>query len=137
MGDFLLVGIHDDATVNARLGHNFPILNLHERTLSVLSCRYVDEVIIGAPPVITNDMIVSMNISHVCRKADPEDPEPTGYDVPKEMGIYHELRSDVEVTVKTILDRIVANRESFSKKHARKVLQEQSYFEQKEYVEEL
>jgi len=53
------------------------------------------------------------------------------------MGIYHELRSDVEVTVKTILDRIVANRESFSKKHARKVLQEQSYFEQKEYVEEL
>jgi len=76
MGDFLLVGIHDDATVNARLGHNFPILNLHERTLSVLSCRYVDEVIIGAPPVITNDMIVSMNISHVCRKADPEDPEP-------------------------------------------------------------
>jgi ethanolamine-phosphate cytidylyltransferase len=26
-----------------------PILNVHERALSVLACRYVDEVIIGAP----------------------------------------------------------------------------------------
>jgi len=37
----------------------------------------------------------------------------------------------------TDLQVFAQNRESFSKKHARKVLQEQSYFEQKEYVEEL
>lgn len=39
LGDFLLVGIHDDYTVNKHKGRNFPIMNLHERTLSVLSCR--------------------------------------------------------------------------------------------------
>lgn len=39
MGDYLLVGIHDDQIVNAVKGSNFPIMNIHERVLSVLSCR--------------------------------------------------------------------------------------------------
>jgi ethanolamine-phosphate cytidylyltransferase len=57
MGDFLLVGLHDDATVNMIRGNGLPILNLYERTLSLLSCKYVDEVIIGAPFVISEDLI--------------------------------------------------------------------------------
>lgn len=32
-------------------------MHLHERSLSVLACRYVDEVIIGAPWEITKDMV--------------------------------------------------------------------------------
>ncbi len=32
-GTFLLVGIHDDETVNRLQGGGFPILNLNERTL--------------------------------------------------------------------------------------------------------
>lgn len=32
-------------------------MHLHERSLSVLACRYVDEVIIGAPWEVTNDMV--------------------------------------------------------------------------------
>ena len=46
-GDFLLVGIHSDEDVTERRGPHLPIMNLHERALSVLACRYVDEVIIG------------------------------------------------------------------------------------------
>jgi hypothetical protein len=34
---------------------------------SVLSCRHVDEVIIGAPLEVTEDMIKTMNISVVVR----------------------------------------------------------------------
>jgi hypothetical protein len=34
-----------------------PIMHLHERTLSVLACRYVDEVIIGAPREVSRDMV--------------------------------------------------------------------------------
>jgi cytidyltransferase-like protein len=49
LGSFLFVGIHDDpSTYNVR-GGNFPIMALHERVLNVLACRWVDEVIIGAP----------------------------------------------------------------------------------------
>jgi len=33
LGDFLLVGIHDDDTVNAEMGGGYPIMNLHERAL--------------------------------------------------------------------------------------------------------
>ncbi len=38
-GDFLLVGLHTDEEVQARRGPHLPIMNLHERSLSVLSCK--------------------------------------------------------------------------------------------------
>jgi ethanolamine-phosphate cytidylyltransferase len=38
----LIVGIHDDQTVNFHKGSNFPIMNLHERVLCVLSCKVSD-----------------------------------------------------------------------------------------------
>ncbi|KAG8650001.1 hypothetical protein MANES_08G166100v8 [Manihot esculenta] len=65
LGDFLLVGIHNDHTVSAKRGAHHPIMNLHERSLSVLACRYVDEVIIGAPSEVSKDMITTFNISLV------------------------------------------------------------------------
>ncbi|CAI9099140.1 OLC1v1035917C1 [Oldenlandia corymbosa var. corymbosa] len=55
-GDFLLVGIYSDQTVSELRGAQFPLMNLHERSLSVLACRYVDEVIMGAPWEVTNDL---------------------------------------------------------------------------------
>ncbi|XP_057980492.1 ethanolamine-phosphate cytidylyltransferase-like isoform X2 [Malania oleifera] len=56
LGDFLLVGIYADQTVSEQRGSHHPIMHLHERSLSVLACRYVDEVIIGAPWKVTMDM---------------------------------------------------------------------------------
>lgn len=47
-GDFLLVGLHSDEDVQGRRGPHLPLMDLHERSLSVLACKYVDEVIIGA-----------------------------------------------------------------------------------------
>jgi hypothetical protein len=32
---------------------HMPIMNVHERALSVLACRYVDEVVIGAPEQVS------------------------------------------------------------------------------------
>ena len=46
-GDFLLVGLHTDEDVAERRGPHLPIMDLHERCLSVLACKYVDEAIIG------------------------------------------------------------------------------------------
>lgn len=50
---FLIVGVHNDQIVNRYRGSNMPIMNLHERVLSVLGCKYVDDVLIDAPFVIT------------------------------------------------------------------------------------
>ena len=38
-GDFLIVGIYDDDTINQLKGFNFPIQNLHERVLNILALR--------------------------------------------------------------------------------------------------
>jgi hypothetical protein len=43
LGDFLLVGLHTDEDVSGRRGPHLPIMNLHERSLSVLACKHVDE----------------------------------------------------------------------------------------------
>ena len=39
MGTYVLVGVHDDTTINRVRGSNYPVMNLHERVLGVLSCR--------------------------------------------------------------------------------------------------
>lgn len=141
-GDFLLVGIHDDATVNARKGSNFPIMNVHERTLAVLSCRYVDEVIIGAPWCISEDMIKTMNISAVVHGSHHGDSKYVDnfvdpYDVPRQMDLLHKVESESELTVQVVLDRIVRNREAFVKRNIKKEAAEVEYLtKHKQYVEE-
>ena len=39
MGDYLIVGVFNDAVINAYRGVNYPIMNLNERVLSVMGCR--------------------------------------------------------------------------------------------------
>ena len=38
-GDYIIVGLHTDREVNRYRGSNYPIMNLHERVLSVLACK--------------------------------------------------------------------------------------------------
>ena len=51
--------------MNKRRGMNLPLMNLHERVLSVLGFRFVDDVLIDAPYEVTPEMISSLNISEV------------------------------------------------------------------------
>lgn len=50
-GDFLLVGLHSDEDVSERRGPHLPIMSLPERSLSVLACRFVDEIVMGMQTV--------------------------------------------------------------------------------------
>lgn len=61
-GDYLIVGLHTDPVVNRYKGSNFPIMSLHQRVLSVLACRYVDQVIIGAPYKVTNELLEQFKV---------------------------------------------------------------------------
>ena len=65
-GDYVIAGIHSDAVANKYGGSNFPIMNLNERVLSVLGCRYVDDVLIDAPFVVSKEMIKHLNIVKIC-----------------------------------------------------------------------
>lgn len=60
LGDYLLVGVHGDADVTARRGAHLPIMTVHERCLSVMACKHVDEVIIGTTP----STLMVIRVSH-------------------------------------------------------------------------
>lgn len=65
LGDFLLVGIHEDTTVGTHCGPAFPIMNLFERSMCVLGCRDVDEIVFDAPFVISEHMLSFLHIDVV------------------------------------------------------------------------
>ncbi|XP_012481154.1 ethanolamine-phosphate cytidylyltransferase [Gossypium raimondii] len=139
LGDFLLVGTHNDQTISAKRGTHRPIMNLHERSLSVLACRYVDEVIIGAPWEVSKDMITTFNISlvvhgTVAESSDFQKEKDNPYDVPISMGIFKVLESPLDITTTTIIKRIVANHKAYQKRNEKKVASEKRYYDNKTYV---
>lgn len=139
LGDFLLVGIHTDQTVSAKRGSHQPIMNLHERSLSVLACRYVDEVIIGAPWEVSKDTITTFNISlvvhgTVAESDDFQQEEDNPYAVPISMGIFKVIESPLDITTTTIIKRIVANHEAYQKRNEKKAASERKYYEEKTFV---
>lgn len=141
-GDFLIVGVHSDKAVNQRRGGGFPIMNLHERVLSVLSCRYADEVIIGAPWVITEDLIKSMNITVVVQgtvdeSTHFEDETALAYDVPRKKGILKQFVSPRNLSVNDIMNRILDNRDRFEKRFESKKKKNEEYYKEKTFVAEL
>ncbi|XP_028781322.1 ethanolamine-phosphate cytidylyltransferase-like [Neltuma alba] len=121
----------------ATRGAHRPIRNLHERSLSVLACRHVDEVIIGAPWEISKDMITTFNISLVvhgtiAENNDFQKENSNPYAVPISMGIFQILESPLDIT--TINGRIVANHEAYQKRNEKKGESENRYYEDKSYV---
>ncbi|XP_042050890.1 ethanolamine-phosphate cytidylyltransferase-like [Salvia splendens] len=139
LGDFLLVGVYPDQTVSELRGSRYPLMNLHERSLSVLACRYVDEVIIGAPWEVTKDVITTFNISLVVHGTVAEkNPFLNGkldqYAVPKSMGIFQTLESPKDITTTSIAERIIANHEIYLKRNAKKEASEKKYYEEKTFV---
>mmetsp|Transcript_13727 Transcript_13727/g.18858 ORF Transcript_13727/g.18858 Transcript_13727/m.18858 type:complete len:159 (+) Transcript_13727:905-1381(+) len=142
LGDFLLVGIHPDDVIEANRGRNHPIQSLHERSLSVLACRYVDEVVLGTPWVLTRDLLLTFNISIVVHGTTEEnnpyrDAKVDPYAVPKEMGIFKLIVSPHQMTTSTIIDRIMKNHEAYEARNAMKMVSEQKYYgDQKEFINE-
>lgn len=59
------MGLHPDNVVTMYKGIKYPIMNLQERLLSVLACRYVDDVVIGAPYKVTQELLEHFNVSIV------------------------------------------------------------------------
>ncbi|CAH1449520.1 unnamed protein product [Lactuca virosa] len=140
LGDFLLVGIYTDQIVSEQRGTHFPLMHLHERSLSVLACRYVDEVIIGAPWEITKDMITTFNVSlvvhgTVCEgKSSINGKLDDPYSVPKSIGIFKMLESPKNITTTSVAQRIKANHEIYEKRNAKKEASEKKFYEERKYI---
>ncbi|KAF4662105.1 Ethanolamine-phosphate cytidylyltransferase [Perkinsus chesapeaki] len=148
LGTYLLVGIFDDETVNSMKGSNYPVMNLLERVLNVSACKHVDEVIIGAPVEITEDLIKTMNISIVaqgsissrrprCPSSDEEGSVTQTNEVAKRLGILHEVESDYpHLTAAAIAERIANNRLTYIHRNTKRDALEKEYYSSKQHIAE-
>lgn len=139
LGTFLLVGIHDDFTVGQKKGPSFPMMNLTERVLNVCACKWVDEVIIGAPSFVTQDLIKTWDIHVVARGSEHMRNEVTTsqvgdyYAVPRKQGIYHEVPSKwKDLCHETIVRRIMRSREVYVRRNKDRAQREDDYYASKD-----
>eukprot|EP00438_Fugacium_kawagutii_P032886 Skav209402 [mRNA] locus=scaffold1671:9298:13511:- [translate_table: standard] len=87
--------------------------------LNVCACKWVDEVIIGAPMCVTEDLLKTWDIHVVAKGAghkrnggEPKD-DPR-FEVPKKSGIYKELPSKwPDLCHDTVVERIIRGREQY------------------------
>jgi ethanolamine-phosphate cytidylyltransferase len=130
------VGIHGDSLVNRYSGINLPLLNLHERVLSVLGCRFVDDVLIDAPYDITPEMITSLNIKEVIHVKSFEDQDNCNddddrYRHAKAAGVFYVLQNPSDFRLENIFKRIQKNQESFQARFEKKMKAETEHYSQK------
>ncbi|KAA0170223.1 hypothetical protein FNF28_01645 [Cafeteria roenbergensis] len=148
-GDFVLVGVYDDETVHKLHGKvsGAPVMNLFERALSVLACRYVDDVVMGAPLQISNDLVRTFNVDKVVvgtvsesRRATKAPAEAAGgadpRALPQHLGKLHQFTSPLALSSSDIIDRVMAKRSMFESKVQRKRVAEDEYRETRGFVEE-
>lgn len=115
---------------------NLPLMNLHERVLSVLGCRFVDDVLIDAPYEISADMLSRLNISEVVRgssRSDLGDSQQLDerYRCAKETGAFTVLQSTTDFSIRSIVHRIQRNQTMFQKKFENKMEKERAFYQQK------
>ena len=104
LGDYLLVGVCDDAAVERN--KRKPIFSMDERVASVAGCRYVDEVLPHAPWVIDRTWIEKYDI-HLVVHGDDYSQEylEEVYKVPIEMGIFRLLPYTPGISTTEIIRR--------------------------------
>lgn len=123
LGEYLIVGLHTDPTVNSYKHYNYPIMNLHERTLSVLACKYVQEVVIGAPYYVSAEMLDHFHVDFVCHGNTPIAADSDGrdpYAEPKRRNIFRVVDSGNDMTTQKIVDRIIEHRVQYEYRNTKK-----------------
>ncbi|XP_044715683.1 cytidylyltransferase-like domain-containing protein [Hirsutella rhossiliensis] len=116
---FVVVGVHEDGVINEWKGINYPIMNIFERGLCVLQCKYINAVVFGAPFTPTKAYLTSLPwgppdaIYHGPTSFMPLTYDP--YTDPKEMGIYREIGEHAfsEVNAAEIVQRIMKSRDMY------------------------
>ncbi|KAJ5907969.1 hypothetical protein N7495_000651 [Penicillium taxi] len=124
---YIIAGIHDDDVINHWKGLNYPIMNIFERGLCVLQCKYINAVVFSAPfaptqaylktlPLGVPDVVYHGPTTFIPLTYDP-------YTGPKEMGIFREVGNHAfqHVNAGEIVDRILKSREAYEARQRAKL----------------
>ncbi|KAI1438350.1 phosphoethanolamine cytidylyltransferase-like protein [Xylaria sp. CBS 124048] len=123
---FVVAGVHGDRVINHWKGINYPIMNIYERGLCVLQCRYVNAVIFNAPFTPTKSYLKSLPwgipdaVYHGPTAFIPLSYDP--YTAPKEMGIYRAVPAHKfqHVNAGSIVQRIMRSRDMYEERQRKK-----------------
>ncbi|CAN9275606.1 unnamed protein product [Alternaria alternata] len=126
---FLIAGIHDDEVINHWKGINYPIMNIFERGLCVLQCKYIHSAIFGAPFSLSKAFLHTLPYN-------PESPlaavyhgkttfMPLAFDpyaVAKTLGLYTEIANHEfqNVNAAEIVSRIMKGRALYEERQRKK-----------------
>lgn len=123
---YVVAGIHNDIVINQYSGSNYPIMNIFERGLCVLQCKYVHAVIFGAPLAPSKTYLQSLPMGQISAiYHGPTDFIPIDYDPYREakaLGLMKEIPDHPfkHVNAAEILGRIEKRRADFEERQRRK-----------------
>jgi ethanolamine-phosphate cytidylyltransferase len=114
-------------------------MNLLERVLSVLGCRFVDDVLIDAPYEVCPEMISSLRINEVVHgttsdatfDGNRDERYVERYKYPREAGIFIVIESPSNFKHEDIMSSIREHQAAYEVKFARKLKAEIDFYEQK------
>ncbi|THX77298.1 ethanolamine-phosphate cytidylyltransferase [Aureobasidium pullulans] len=118
---YVVAGVHGDEDINDYKGINYPIMNIFERGLCVLQCKYISSLIFMAPTVPSKAFLESLPYSVQAVYHGPTVSAPPGEDFytdAKEMGIFSEISSHPysQVNSDSIVNRILKSRELYEER---------------------
>ncbi|KAF3073910.1 Ethanolamine-phosphate cytidylyltransferase [Trichoderma lentiforme] len=117
---YVVAGVHEDRVINEWKGVNYPIMNIYERGLCVLQCKYINAAVFGAPFTPTKSYLTDMPwggipdaVYHGPTAFMPLTYDP--YTAPKEMGIYRQIGEHTfsHVNAGEIVQRIMKSRDMY------------------------
>lgn len=123
---YTVVGVHDDEVINHWKGLNHPIMNIFERGLCVLQCKYVNSVVFGAPFSPSKAYLEALPMGKISTVYHgPTAFMPLTYDPyvdAKEMGIFTQVGNHAfqHVNAGEIVERIMKSRAAFEERQRRK-----------------
>lgn len=109
LGDCLVVGVLSDEVVAAY--KRVPVMTLKERAAVIRACRYVDEVIEGAPDVVTCDFLEQHQIDLVVHGGQISEAElQKVYAGPSREGKLHLVARVPGLSTTEIIQRVLSGR---------------------------
>ena len=105
LGNYLIVGVLPDAEIAGY--KRIPILTLEERVKVIEACRYVDEVIVGPPVVLSKELVDRYKIDYVVHGDDASsEMTKAQYKVALDRGIYRTVPYTPGISTTGIISRI-------------------------------
>lgn len=123
---YIVAGVHDDEVINHWKGLNYPIMNIFERGLCVLQCKYINAVVFGAPFLPRKAFLETIPLGKVSAVYHgptsfmPSSQDP--YADAKSMQLYQEVAQHdySHINAEEIVARIMKGRQAFEERQKRK-----------------